>query len=73
MQKAHSQHTLDHPQGSSEPRRNSLLAFCKAIRFAGGKSTSTGAATEQGFAQPHPRARQRRALAEERYVVRIAN
>jgi hypothetical protein len=53
-------------------RRNSLAAFLRAIKFR--KPTSDEVVVEQTFAQPKPRARQRKTrLAEEYRWVRSAN
>lgn len=66
----------NNPANNSGSRigNKSLVAFLGAIRFLRGKRHQNVVTVERGFAQPHPRARQLRTLAEESYYcVRSAN
>lgn len=56
---------------TSQAPRKSLVAFLHAIKFR--KPQRASSRIDRYFAQPRPTARQRAALAEERYWIRSAN
>ncbi|MDP5054904.1 MAG: hypothetical protein NWP69_14035 [Congregibacter sp.] len=58
-------------KGPGKKPRKSLVAFLSAIKFR--KPSTDTSTVDSCFAQPQPRARQRRPLAEENYWVRSAN
>lgn len=68
---AHNIPLSDAKTADSGIRQNSLVAFLGAIKFRKPKRDTQG--VDRYFAQPQPKARQRRELAEENFWIRSAN